>query len=211
MTAPKVSLALAAAILAAAAGPLACGCGECDEHAHSKEGHTMNERTGLVTMKGDPVTLLGNEVGEGDTAPDFTVVGADLQPVTLENLDARILVLASVPSLDTSVCSTETRRFNEEAAGLGDDVQVVTISVDLPFAQQRWCGAHGIERVRTLSDHRDVSFGKAYGVLMKDVRLLARAVFVVDADRVVRHAQIVPEVTEEPDYQAVLDAVTALK
>src|SRR5690606_20549350 len=132
-----------------------------------------------VTMRGNPRTLVGDEVKVGDQAPDFEVVNNDLQPVTLADYRGKVKVLLSVPSLDTGVCDQETRRFNEEAAGLGDDVVVLAISTDLPFAQKRWCAAAGVERVETLSDHRETSFGRAYGVLMDELRLLARAVFVV--------------------------------
>jgi thiol peroxidase len=161
-------------------------------------------------MGGNPVTLVGEGVKVGDKAPDFVVVGNDMQPVSFSSYLGKVCVLAAVPSLDTEVCSTETRRFNQEAASLGDDVVILTVSMDLPFAQKRWCGAAGVDRVVTLSDHRDASFGLAYGVLIKDVRLLARAVFVVDRDGVVRYVELVPEVGQEPDYEAALAAVRGL-
>jgi thiol peroxidase len=167
----------------------------------------MKERTGLITMKGNPLTLLGEEVREGQKAPDFTALATDLSPVSLASLRGKVVVLASVPSLDTSVCDLETRRFNKEAAGLGPDVRILVVSMDLPFAQKRWCGAAGIENLRTLSDHRDAAFGLAYGVLIKELRLLARAIFVVDAEGVVRYTQLVKELATEPDYAAVLAAV----
>jgi len=170
----------------------------------------MAERKGLVTLKGNPVTLVGKEVKVGDAAPDVTLLDNDLKAVALSAFRGKVVVLSSVPSLDTPVCDTETRRFNEEAAKLGDGVAVLTISMDLPFAQKRWCGAHGIERVKTLSDHRDAAFGKAYGVLIKELRLLARAVFVVDRQGVIRYTQLVEEITHEPDYDAILDAVRKL-
>ena len=170
----------------------------------------MKERQGAVTLGGNPVTLLGEEIKPGDKAPDFTVLDNDLAPVDFSSFRGRVCVLSSVASLDTSVCDTETRRFNEEAARLGRDVAILTISVDLPFAQKRWCGAAGIDKVQTLSDHRDTSFGKAYGVLIKEARLLARAVFVVDKDGIVRYVQMVKEVGTEPDYNAVLEAVKKL-
>lgn len=163
-----------------------------------------------VTFKNKPVTLLGNEVKVGDQAPDFTVLANDLTPVTLKDSEGRIRLFATVPSLDTGVCDAETRRFNEEAAKLGDDVIVYTVSVDLPFAQKRWCGAAGIDRVVTVSDHKDLSFGKAYGVVIEELRLLARAVFVVDREGVVRYVEYVPEVTNHPNYEAAIAAVKEL-
>lgn len=171
----------------------------------------MAERTGLVTMGGKPVTLVGDEVKAGDRAPNFVVVDNDLNPVEFSSYRGKICVVASVPSLDTEVCSVETRRFNQEAANLGEDVVILTISMDLPFAQKRWCGAAGVDRVVTLSDHRDASFGLAYGVLIKEARLLARAVFVVDRDGVVRYVELVPELGREPDYEAALAAVRKLQ
>jgi thioredoxin-dependent peroxiredoxin len=170
----------------------------------------MEERKGLVTMKGKPVTLLGQAVKVGQKAPDFEVTANDLSPVKFSSFTGKVCIIASVPSLDTAVCDLETRKFNEKAAELGSDVVVLTISMDLPFAQKRWCGAAGIKNVQTLSDYREASFGNAYGVLIKDLRLLARAVFVVDKKGVVRYLQIVPEIATEPDYDAVLKAVKAL-
>jgi thiol peroxidase len=170
----------------------------------------MEERTGLVTMKGKPVALVGQAVKVGQKAPDFEVTTNDLSTVKLSSFAGKVCIIASVPSLDTAVCDLETRKFNEKAAQLGSDVVVLTISMDLPFAQKRWCGAAGIKNVQTLSDHRDASFGRAYGVLIKDLRLLARAVFVVDKKGVVRYLQIVPEIATEPDYDAVLKAVKEL-
>ncbi len=168
------------------------------------------ERPNAVTFQGNPLTLVGQEVHEGDEAPNFVALAPDLDQVEFNAYRGRRVVLASVPSLDTSVCATETRRFNSEAAALGDDVAVVVVSMDLPFAQKRWCGAEGIDAVETLSDHRDAAFGHAYGVLIKELRLLARAVFVVDRDHRIRKKWIVPEMTEEPDYDAVLRAVKGL-
>jgi len=160
-----------------------------------------------VTLNGSPLALAGNEVKVGDKAPDFTALDKDLKAVSLSSLKGKVRVLLSLPSLDTPVCDLETRRFNEEASGLGDQVRVLAISMDLPFAQKRWCAAAGVERVQTLSDHREAAFGRAYGMLIPDIRLLARAVFVVDADDVLRYVQLVPEISHEPDYQAVLRAV----
>ena len=130
----------------------------------------------------------------------------DLSPVTLKDSQGHVRIFSVVPSLDTGVCDAQTRRFNEEAAGLGDDVKVITVSVDLPFAQKRWCGAAGVERVQTVSDHRDLSFGTAYGVAIKELRLLARAVFVVDRDDKLVHVEVVPEATNHPDYEAAVAA-----
>ena len=166
----------------------------------------MKERTGLVTMKGQPLTLLGDGLKVGDKAPNFEVIANDLSQVLLSSLRGKVCIISSVPSLDTGVCDRMTRRFNEEAGGLGRDVAVLTISMDLPFAQKRWCGAAGVKNVQTLSDHREASFGKAYGVLIKELRLLARAVFVVDKQGVIRYAEIVKELTNEPNYEAVLKA-----
>ena len=166
----------------------------------------MADAARTVTMRGNPRTLVGDEVKVGDQAPDFEVVNNDLQPVTLADYRGKVKVLLSVPSLDTGVCDQETRRFNEEAAGLGDDVVVLAISTDLPFAQKRWCAAAGVERVETLSDHRETSFGRAYGVLMDELRLLARAVFVVDRDDRVTYVEYVPEVGNFPDFDRAVAA-----
>jgi len=167
----------------------------------------MGERKDIITMKGQTLTLLGRELKVGEPAPDFEVIANDLSSVKLSSFLGKVYIISSVPSLDTPVCDTMIRRFNEEAGGLGNDVSLLTVSMDLPFAQKRWCGAAGAKNVQTLSDHRDASFGNAFGVLIKELRLLARAVFVVDKDGVVRHAQIVDELTNEPDYEAVLKAV----
>lgn len=162
-------------------------------------------------MGGDPVTLLGPEPKAGDKAPDFTAVGNDLQLVSLSQFKGKVVVIASVPSLDTPVCDLETRRFNTEAAKLGPDVIILTVSMDLPFAQKRWCGAAGVDRVITVSDHRDASFGTAYGVLVKEMRLLARAVFVVDRQGVIRYVQLVKDTGSQPDFAPVLEAVKGLQ
>jgi len=167
----------------------------------------MKERAGLITMKGNPLTLVGKELKVGETAPEFEALDNDLSPVKLSSFRGKVLVISSVPSLDTPVCDAETRRFDEEAGDLGSDVRILTISMDLPFAQKRWHGAAGADQVTTLSDHRDAAFGKAYGVLIKELRLLARAVFVVDRQGTIQYIQLVNEVTEEPDYTAILDAV----
>jgi len=170
----------------------------------------VSKRTAQVTMKGAPLNLTGNEVKVGEKAPDFQVLDNTLGPVSLSSFQGKICLISSVPSLDTPVCDKETRRFNQEATSLGDDVVVLTISMDLPFAQARWCGAAGVSRVKTLSDHRDASFGLAYGVLIEGLRLHARAVFVVDRQGTLRYELIVSEIAEEPDYAAVLKEVKAL-
>lgn len=170
----------------------------------------MAERTGLVTLKGNPVTLVGNEAKVDQPAPDATLVANDLSEVALSSFKGKLCILTTVPSLDTPVCDTETRKFNEKAAELGDDAVVLAVSMDLPFAQARWCGAAGIENVQTLSDHRDAALGTSYGVLIKELRLLARAVFVIDKDGVIRYQELVEEVADEPDYDAALKAAQGL-
>lgn len=170
----------------------------------------MKEEKGVITMKGNPLTLMGKSLKVGDRAPDFTVVDNNLSPVTLAAYKGKICVISSVPSLDTPVCDMETRRFNQEASGLGSNVAILTISMDLPFAQKRWCGSAGVDKVVTLSDHRDASFGTSYGVLIKELRLLARAVFVLDRAGVIQYVEIVKELTQEPNYEAVLAAVKKL-
>lgn len=170
----------------------------------------MPQATAAVTLKGNPVTLLGNDVPVGQSAPDCTLVANDLSEFKLSSLKGKKVILSVVPSLDTAVCDLQTKRFNQEATALGNDVVVLTISMDLPFAQKRWCGAAGVTRVQTLSDYREAAFGKAYGVLIGNpplLRLLARSIFVVDANGVLRYKQIVPEVTTEPKYDEVLAAV----
>lgn len=168
------------------------------------------ERTGIVTMKGQSLTLIGDEVIVGQPAPDCEVVGKDLKLVKLSSFQGKVCLISSMPSLDTSVCDMMTRKFNEDAVALGEDVVVLAISMDLPFAQDRWCIAADVKNVYMFSDHRTASFGQAYGVLIKDLRLLARAVFIVDTAGVIRYAQIVPELTSEPDYDAVLEAARKL-
>jgi thiol peroxidase len=165
------------------------------------------ERPNVVKMKGNPVTLLGNEVKVGDKAPDFTALAGLGAPVGLGDLKDKVKVFNVVVSVDTPVCDVQTKRFNKEAAGLGDDVEIVTLSMDLPFALKRYCAAEGIDKVKTLSDYQNASFGEAYGVLIKENRLLARSIFVVDKNDKVRHAEIVGEITQEPDYEAALKAV----
>jgi thiol peroxidase len=158
-------------------------------------------------MKGGPLTLVGKKLREGDRAPDFEVLDNDFSPVRLSSFRGRVCVISSVPSLDTPVCDMETRRFNEEAGKLSPDVRIMTISMDLPFALKRWCGAAGVDKITTLSDHREAKFGTQYGVLIKELRLLARALFVVNREGVIQYIQIVKEISQEPDYDTVLDVV----
>lgn len=167
----------------------------------------MTERAGLLTIHGNPLTLVGDEVKVGDPAPEVELLDNDLKPVKLSSYRGKVLIIASVPSLDTPVCDLETRRFNDEAANLGPGIEILTISMDLPFAQKRWCGAAGVKRLRTLSDHREAAFGQAYGVLIKELRLLARAVFIIDREGTVQYEQLVKEVTSEPNYEEVLQAL----
>jgi thioredoxin-dependent peroxiredoxin len=171
----------------------------------------MKERTGVITMRGNPLTLIGDDIKPGDRAPDFEALDNDLKPVRFSSFRGKVVIISAVPSLDTPVCDMETRRFNTEAAKLKGDIVILTISMDLPFAQKRWCGAAGVDRVVTLSDHRAAAFGNSYGVLIKELRLLARAVFVVDAEGVVRYVQLVNEVANEPDYTAVISAAEKLE
>lgn len=161
-----------------------------------------------VTFKHNPVTLIGNEVKVGDKAPDFTVLANDMSEVTLASSKGKVRLFSVIPSIDTGVCDTQTRKFNEEAANL-ENVEVITVSADLPFAQRRWCAANGLANVITVSDHRDLSFGEAYGVAMKELRLLARAIFVVDTNDTVTYVEYVSEGSNHPDYEAAIAAVKA--
>ena len=167
----------------------------------------MEERSAAVSMHGNPLTLIGNELSVGDSAPDLELLDNDLNPVKLSSFQGKVCVISSVPSLDTPVCDVETRRFNEAAGQLGDDVVILTVSLDLPFAQKRWCGAAGVENVVTLSDHRDTAFGTSFGVLIKELRLLGRSIFILDRDGIIQYIQNVKELSKEPDYDAVLEAV----
>lgn len=163
-----------------------------------------------VTFKNGQVTLIGNEVKVGDSAPDFKVLANNLSEVTLKDSEGKIRLFSVVPSLDTGVCDQQTRKFNEVAAELGDNVIIYTVSMDLPFAQKRWCGAAGIDNVVTVSDHRDASFGEAYGVHIQELRLLTRSIFVVDEAGKVTYVEYVPEATDHPNYEAAIEAVKAL-
>lgn len=168
------------------------------------------ERTGVATIKGNPLTLLGPELKVGDQAPDFTLNKDLMTEVTLSDYAGKVKLISVVPSLDTGVCDAQTRRFNDEAANLGDDVVILTVSVDLPFAQARWCGAAGVDRVETLSDYKTNAFGEAYGVLIKELRLDFRAIFVVDANDKIQYVEYLKEMTEHPDYESALAAVKQL-
>ncbi|MCS7187382.1 MAG: thiol peroxidase [Armatimonadetes bacterium] len=165
------------------------------------------ERYGVVTFRGNPLTLLGPDLQVGEKAPDFQVVDTDLNPISLSDFAGKFVLISVTPSLDTPVCDLQGRKFNELAAGLSEDVVVLNISVDLPFAQKRWCGANNIDRIKVLSDYQDRDFGLKYGVLIKELKLLARSVWIVDKDGIIRYKQIVPEVTNEPDYDAAMAAL----
>jgi thioredoxin-dependent peroxiredoxin len=164
------------------------------------------ERKGAVTMRGNPMTLVGPELKAGQKAPAFTAVGKGMAPVTLDQFKGKVKIIAAIPSLDTPVCDAETRRFNEEASKLPGDVQILTISMDLPFAQTRWCGAAGVDKVTTISDWRAAEFGQKYGALIKELHLLARAVFVLDKNDNVVYAEYVKEVANQPNFEAALEA-----
>jgi thiol peroxidase len=170
----------------------------------------MEERTGIITVLGNPLTLVGPSLEPGDAAPDATLLDNDLNPVKLSSFRGKTCIISVVTSLDTPVCDVETRRFNQEAATAGDDTVILTVSMDLPFAQKRWCGNAGIDRVITLSDHSSAEFGTAYGVLIKELRLLARTIFIVDKEGVIKYVQRVKENSEEPDYDAVLKALSGI-
>jgi thiol peroxidase len=163
------------------------------------------ERSGATTFKGNPLTLIGPELKPGDSAPDFAAIDTSLQPVNLTSTGRNVRIISVVPSLDTPVCDAQTRRFNQEAAAM-PDVDILTVSMDLPFAQKRWCGSFGIDKVKMISDHREGSFSSAYGTLIKELRLDSRAIFVIDRDNKVRYAQYVKEMTEFPDYEKALAA-----
>jgi thioredoxin-dependent peroxiredoxin len=171
---------------------------------------TMNERPGAITIGGSPFTLVGHEVNIGEKAPDATMIAQDMTPAKVSDFLGKVLFLSTVHSLDTSVCSIETRTFHEQLQSMYDDVVFATVSVDLPFAQARWCTDAGINNAVTLSDHKDTAVGDAFGVLIKELRLLARAVFVIDRNGVVQYKQIVQEVSDEPDYDSALAAVKKL-
>ena len=167
------------------------------------------ERAGATTMRGNPLTLLGREVKPGEKAPDFDVVNDSLKPVNLASTSGAVRIFSVIPSLDTPVCDAQTRRFNEEAAQL-PGVDIYTVSMDLPFAQKRWCGAYGVDRLKMLSDHKSGSFGEQYGTLIKELRIESRAIFVLDRDNTVKHVEYVKEVADHPNYEAALSAARSL-
>ena len=167
------------------------------------------ERPGATTLRGDPKTLIGPELKPGDPAPDFDVVDTSLKPVTLTGTGGHVRIFSVVPSLDTPVCDAQTKRFNEEAAKL-PGVEIFTISMDLPFAQKRWCGNYGIDKIKMLSDHRSGSFGEHYGTLIKDMRIESRAIFVLDKDDTIKHVEYVKEVADHPNYDTALAAARSL-
>lgn len=171
----------------------------------------QTERKNVVTFKGNPLTLLGDEIKAGMRAPEFEVLANDLSPVKLANYEGKIKVISVVPSLDTPICDAQTRKFNEAATSFSTDTVVITVSMDLPFAQARWCGAAGVKNVVTLSDHRSASFGVNYGTLISELRLLSRAIFIIDKDNVVRYAEYVPEVASHPDYDRALENLKKIK
>jgi thioredoxin-dependent peroxiredoxin len=164
------------------------------------------ERTGAVTLKGNPMTVVGPELKPGDKAPDFSVVDTTLKPVTLADTGSKVRIFSVVPSLDTPVCDAQTKRFNTEASKL-NNVDILAVSMDLPFAQRRWCDAFAVDSVRMLSDHKDGSFGSHWGTLLKDLRIESRAIFVVGKDNTIRYVEYVKEVTDHPNYEAALAAV----
>lgn len=168
------------------------------------------ERYGIVKFKGNPLTLVGNELGIGDSAPDFVVLDGDLKEIGLKDFSGKIKIISVTPSLDTPDCDMQARRFNQEAANLPEDVVVLNISMDLPFAISRFCTVAGIDKVKAFSDHRDASFGRAYGVLIKELRLLTRAIFIIDRDNLIRYIEIVPEITDQPDYDRAIKEVKRL-
>ncbi len=167
-------------------------------------------RKGIVTIHGKPLTLVGPSLAPGDKAPDFTVLDGEQNEVGLRDLSGRIKVISVTPSLDTPVCDLQLRRFNHEAVSLPGDVVVINVSMDLPFAISRFCAAAGIDRVKAYSDHRDASFGTAYGVLIEEQRLLARSIFIVDKYNIIRYVEIVPELTNHPDYEKALSVLRSV-
>lgn len=168
------------------------------------------ERTGVATLKGNPITLIGPELKAGDKAPDFNLNKSLTDEVSLADYKGKVKLISVVPSIDTGVCDAQTRRFNEEAASLGDNVVVLTVSVDLPFAQARWCGAAGVDKVEMLSDYKSRSFGQSYGVLIKELALDMRAIFVLDQNDTIQYVEYLAEMTEHPNYEAAIAAVKQL-
>lgn len=173
-------------------------------------GRVKMQRKSLVTDHGNSVTLIGSELKVGDKAPDFTVLDGSLKEVRLKDFAGKIKVISVTPSLDTPVCDLQATRFNEEAAKLPDEVVVINISMDLPFAISRFCTTKGVDKVKAFSDHKDASFGTSYGVLIKELRLLARSIFVIDKDDGIRYVEIVPEIAHHPDYNKAIETVKKL-
>jgi len=169
----------------------------------------MEKNNSKVTFAGNPVTLVGHEPNIDDSAPEFTVLGNDLKPVHLTDFNGKVKVIAVYPSVDTSVCAAQNRRFNQEAEKL-DDVVVLSISCDLPFAQKRFCAAEGLNNIVTLSDHKDLDFGTKYGFVMEEFRLLARGTVIIGKDNKIKYVEYVPDVTDEPDYARALEIVKEL-
>ncbi len=170
----------------------------------------MKERSGLIMFKETPVTLVGDVLKVGDVAPDFQGLERDLSEFHFSDLKGKIRIISVAPSLDTKVCELQTMRFNQEATQLAEDVEIVTVTVDLPFAQKRFCEAYDIDNIKVISDHRDLDFGYKYGLVMKELRLLARAIIVVDRDNIIQYFEVNPQVSSEPDYAKVLEVVQGL-
>ena len=168
------------------------------------------ERKGVLTVKGNPVTLIGEEIKVGQQAPDFKVLNPDLNEISLEKYKNKLKLIATVPSLDTPICDLEIKRFNDEAAQISKDIVIIFISMDLPFAQKRFCQAYDIKKVKTFSDHKEGDFGIKYGVLIKESRLLSRAIFIIDKDGIVRYVEYVKELASHPDYEAALNALKGI-
>lgn len=167
----------------------------------------LPQKKGLVAARGNPLTLLGQELKVGDKAPDFQVVDIDLKPVKLSDFHGQVVLLSVTPSVDTGICDLQAKRFNKMATEISGDVVILNISMDLPFALARWCGATGSDKIKTLSDYQDWNFGLQYGLLIKETRLLSRSVWIIDKDGVIQYIQIVPEVPTEPDYNEAFDAL----
>ncbi|NJD55341.1 MAG: thiol peroxidase [Nitrospirae bacterium] len=168
------------------------------------------ERSGVITFQGSPLTLIGPALRAGERAPGFSVIDGELKPVSLKDFDGKTKIISVTPSLDTPVCDLQLRRFNAEAAKMPGDRVVLNISMDLPFAIARFCTSAGIDKVKALSDHREASFGAAYGVLIKELRLLARSIFIIDKNDVIQYVEIVPDITSHPDYDKALSAAAKL-
>ena len=169
----------------------------------------LQERPGATTLRGNAMTLLGPELKPGEPAPDFDLVNDNLQPVNLEKTGHAVRIFSVIPSLDTPVCDAQTRRFNEEASKM-PGVEIYSVSMDLPFAQKRWCGTYGVDNVKMLSDHKTGAFGESYGTLIKELRIESRAIFVVDQENKIQHVEYVKDVADHPDYETALSAARSL-